>query len=299
VPDIGNFAGIWRLERRRALLLATVVLVTVGVIDHLTPYQLSLSAAFLMPILIAGWNCGWRWGAMFAFLAFGSQLASALHQSMQTADLLYFEVTLANRLVTYLVFVLLTVQLRRLYDRERESARRDDLTGLPNRRGFHEVLEHEIARHERSGLCFCVAYIDCDRFKAVNDRFGHATGDRLLRSMADALAGAVRRSDSISRLGGDEFAVLLPETDALQAGEVLRKLRAALSAMTAREGFDVTFSIGVSTFLSVPPSVDRAIDHADSTMYAAKSAGRDRTVWAAWGGPAADPGTARASGNER
>ncbi|MGE5668122.1 MAG: GGDEF domain-containing protein, partial [Betaproteobacteria bacterium] len=207
--------------------------------------------------------------------------------------LFYFDVTMANRLVTYLLIVFLLAQLRQLYDRERSSARLDELTGVTNRRGFYEILEHEIARHERSGRAFCVAYLDCDRFKAVNDSLGHAAGDRLLRATARTLAQALRRSDSLARLGGDEFAILLPETDAQQAGEVVRKLRSALSAMTVREGFDVTFSIGVSTFLSVPPSVDRAIDHADRRMYEAKAAGRDTTVWATWAEGAGDPDGSR------
>ena len=293
---------LWTLDCRRALWLAASALAVIGIVDHLTPENLSLSAVYLLPILVVGWNCGWRWAAAFALLAFGNQLANGLLQASRTADLFYFDVTMANRLVTYLLVVFLLGQLRQLYDRERSSARLDELTGVTNRRGFYEMLEHEIARHERSGHAFCVAYLDCDRFKAVNDSLGHAAGDRLLRAAARALAQALRRSDSLARLGGDEFAVLLPETDARQADQVVRKLRFALSQMAAREGFDVTFSIGVSTFLSVPPSVDRAIDHADGTMYQAKVAGRNTTVWATWAEDAADaedPDAARGSEDAR
>jgi len=290
---------IWTLDSRRALRLAAFALVVIGIVDHLAPERLSLSAVYLFPILVAGWNCGWRWAAAFALLAFANQLAGGLPRAPRPADLLYFDVTMANRFVTYLLVVFLIAQLRQLYDRERDSARLDELTGVTNRRGFYEVLEHEIARHERNGRVFCVAYLDCDRFKSVNDSLGHAAGDRLLRAVAAALTQALRRSDSLARLGGDEFAILLPETDAHQAGEVLRKLRAALSAMTAREGFDVTFSIGVSAFLSVPPSADRAIDHADGTMYAAKAAGRDSTAWSTWGDPADAPGTSREPADPR
>ncbi|MGE5089988.1 MAG: GGDEF domain-containing protein [Candidatus Levyibacteriota bacterium] len=295
-PDM---LDLWTLDPRRALWLATLALVVIGTIDFLTPERLSLSAVYLLPILIAGWNCGWRWAAAFAVFAFGSQLANGLLQNLHSGDLFYFDVTMANRLVTYLLVVFLIGQLRELYDRERDSARSDELTGVMNRRGFHELLEHEIVRHERSGHAFCVAYLDCDRFKSVNDSLGHAAGDRLLRGVATALTQALRRSDSLARLGGDEFAILLPETDADQAGEVVRKLRAALSAMTAREGFDVTFSIGVSAFVSVPPSVDRAIDHADSTMYAAKAAGRDTTVWSTWGDEVEATGADRGSADSR
>ncbi len=290
---------LWTLDCRRALWLAAFALVFIGIVDHLTPARLSLSAVYLLPILVVGWNCGWRWAAGFAVLAFGNQLASGLLQASRTTDLFYFDVTMANRLVTYLLVVFLLAQLRQLYDRERGSARLDELTGVTNRRGFHEILEHEIARHERSGHAFCVAYLDCDRFKSVNDSLGHAAGDRLLRATARALAEALRRSDSLARLGGDEFAILLPETDARQAGEVVRKLRSTLSAMTMREGFDVTFSIGVSTFLSVPPSVDRAIDHADGTMYEAKATGRNTTVWATWAECADDPDASRGRADAR
>ena len=290
---------LWTLDCRRALWLAAFALVVIGIVDHLTPENLSLSAVYLVPILVVGWNCGWRWAAAFGVLAFANQLASGLLEASRTTDLFYFDVTMANRLVTYLLVVFLLAQLRQLYDRERGSARLDELTGVTNRRGFYEVLEHEIARHERSGHAFCVAYLDCDRFKSVNDRLGHGAGDRLLRATARALAEALRRSDSLARLGGDEFAILLPETDAHQAGEVVRKLRSTLSAMTMREGFDVTFSIGVSTFLSVPPSVDRAIDHADGTMYEAKAAGRNTTVWATWAEGADDRDASRGPADAR
>ena len=288
-----DMLDLWTLDSRRALRIAALALVVIGTVDHLAPERLSLSAVYLFPILVAGWNCGWRWAAAFAMLAFANQLAGGVLQAPRTADLFYFEVTMANRFVTYLLVVFLIGQLRQLYDRERDSARLDELTGVANRRGFYEVLEHEIARHERSGRAFCVAYLDCDRFKAVNDNLGHAAGDRLLRAVATTLAQALRRSDSLASLGGDEFAILLPETDAHQAGEVVHKLRDALGAMTAREGFDVTFSIGVSAFLSVPPSVDRAIDHADGAMYAAKAAGRDTTAWSTWGDPAGSPSPSR------
>src|SRR5215212_4119252 len=121
------------------------------------------------------------------------------------------------------------VRLERERDALRRSALRDPLTGVCNRRGLDERMRYEVARHSRERRRFAVIAIDLDGFKRVNDRFGHAAGDDLLRDVAEALGGAVREQDTVARLGGDEFCVLAPETGRGGAQHLARKIGDAIA----------------------------------------------------------------------
>jgi diguanylate cyclase (GGDEF)-like protein len=155
--------------------------------------------------------------------------------------------------------------------RERYVARTDFLTGLANRMLFFATAEAEIKRSHRYHLCLSAAYIDIDNFKQVNDRFGHAVGDRMLSMIAEAIRHNVRSVDLAARLGGDEFAVLLPQTDAASAKAALSKLKHLLQRVADENQWPVTFSCGVVTFLKPPASADEMIRRADEIMYAAKA----------------------------
>jgi diguanylate cyclase (GGDEF)-like protein len=121
-----------------------------------------------------------------------------------------------------------------------------------------------------------VVYMDLDNFKAVNDHFGHEVGDKLLRMITKIINRNIRSTDAVARLGGDEFALLLPETNGASAGRVIEKLHAQLLAAMKKNGWPVTFSIGVVTFLSQPESVDTMIKLVDDLMYAAKESGKNQ-----------------------
>jgi diguanylate cyclase (GGDEF)-like protein len=120
-----------------------------------------------------------------------------------------------------------------------------------------------------------VLYLDLDNFKAVNDRFGHSTGDELLRTVADTIRTRLRRVDSVARLGGDEFAVLLPETGAEAARGVVEQVRGALGDAMRTHGWPVTVSIGALTCVTAPESADALIRRADDLMYAVKHGDKD------------------------
>lgn len=166
----------------------------------------------------------------------------------------------------------------------------DELTGLPNRRFFLDNLERELRKLTRvsTDQQLSLLVLDLDRFKTVNDRFGHAAGDEVLRLVARGLAQTVRATDLPARFGGEEFAILLPNTGAEGARFLAEKLRSEVEAERLRfEGHDltVTISIGVAT-LSSPSRYDDSIAEdllrrADEAMYQAKSGGRNRVVAAA------------------
>lgn len=170
---------------------------------------------------------------------------------------------------------------RRLAD----LARLDGLTGLTNRRGFDEAIEAEFRRSVRNATPLSLLLIDVDHFKAFNDTYGHPEGDDCLKAVAKVLTAALNRpGDLAARYGGEEFAAILPDTDADGA------MRIAESIRTAVRGLDiphrgswtatVTVSVGVSAFAgdNAAGSVERLVQEADTALYAAKAAGRDRTV---------------------
>ena len=176
-----------------------------------------------------------------------------------------------------------TTDKRRLDELE-YLADRDTLTGIPNRRAFLRAIEAEILT--ASGLPAtairargpCLALIDVDFFKNVNDECGHAVGDAVLYGIADRLAENIRRSDMLGRIGGEEFAVCMPAVDLVDAHALAERLRCAIASApleTLAGPVDITVSIGVSCF-KAGDSLATLMERADAAMYEAKRAGRDR-----------------------
>ncbi|MFE8072342.1 sensor domain-containing diguanylate cyclase [Marinobacteraceae bacterium S3BR75-40.1] len=166
-------------------------------------------------------------------------------------------------------------QLRNALEREKQLALTDPLTGAANIRRLRLALEQEIERCQRYGHPFALAYIDLDHFKALNDRFGHSEGDRVLQRITEVAQARLRASDIVARLGGDEFAVLLPETAHEDVQAVFSSLMALLNAAMSEGHWPVTFSCGVVSFDSAPPSSDQALKVADQLMYETKASGRN------------------------
>ena len=157
-------------------------------------------------------------------------------------------------------------------------ARHDVLTGLPNRRAFHDRLEHALSRAQRSGEHFALFFIDVDNFKSINDRFGHQGGDAVLKIVALRLVATTRKADAIARLGGDEFVVLLENPshreDIVQIAE---KLLDSVRTPILHRGMElqVGFSIGISMYPDDGRTATELMARADRAMYEAKGAGRN------------------------
>jgi diguanylate cyclase (GGDEF)-like protein/PAS domain S-box-containing protein len=169
----------------------------------------------------------------------------------------------------------------------RESLQRmaltDELTGLDNRRAFLQESSRELTRARRSGTPFSLAILDVDHFKQVNDRFGHDTGDQVLRDIARVVRRALRESDFVARIGGEEFAILMPEVHADVARSRLEGVLSAIRGACAVGGDPVTASIGMvhSTALAPDASYEQLYQRADEALYRAKAEGRNRIVEAA------------------
>jgi diguanylate cyclase len=173
-------------------------------------------------------------------------------------------------------------QLESELQRLSEQVSTDALTQVANRRGLAQAFEVEAARAEREGKPLAVGLIDIDNFKKLNDSLGHAAGDAALKALAAQVRSALRPVDHVARFGGEEFVVLLPATAIDQAQEVLTRVQRGMSmGLFMHEGRDVlvTFSAGVTVW-RVGESMDSAIERADSALYEAKRAGKNRTCMA-------------------
>ena len=173
-------------------------------------------------------------------------------------------------------------------DALRKAATTDVLTGIANRRHFMDRAEAELARARRYGRPLALAMFDIDHFKRVNDQFGHAMGDEVLRAVARVCAAAMRQHDMVGRVGGEEFALLMPDTPIDSAVSLIERLRISMRSLRvplpgdsgtheAHDNDDVgiTASFGVSA-LEPSDTLDSLLAHADGALYAAKRQGRDQ-----------------------
>jgi len=180
-----------------------------------------------------------------------------------------------------LIAVLSSVAQMEAILRQVERAARDALTGALPRRVGEEVLQAEIGLTLRHKGQLCLLFIDLDRFKLVNDEFGHEAGDALLRSVADHLQQALRRQDALIRWGGEEFIIVLPMTDLESSLQFLTRL-AARGIGERPDGSRQTVSVGVAELSEIDATRDtmslELVALADRRMYRAKEAGRNRVV---------------------
>lgn len=192
-------------------------------------------------------------------------------------------VTLAGMLIS-----LHLVNASRLQERYtgmiEEMALLDPLTGIANRRQFFDTGKREFSRSHRSRRVLSVLMLDLDYFKKINDRWGHPTGDLVLKTFSTIVASGLRQQDCVGRLGGEEFAVILPETSAAEAAIIAERIRHAVESsetMHAESGESVriTVSIGIASIADDITSFEALLSRADRCLYQAKGIGRNRVVY--------------------
>ena len=168
--------------------------------------------------------------------------------------------------------------------RLQREASTDSLTGLDNRREFESGMVREMERARRMGVPLSLAIIDIDFFKRINDRYGHDTGDAVLREVAQNLLAHIRKSDLLARIGGEEFALVMLGTQPPGAWVVLERLRAAIEALRIPAGGEIvgcTISMGMTDRVETDRDWATLYKRADTALYAAKEGGRNRVVEAA------------------
>lgn len=247
--------------------LTGVCWVAVG--DYMTGADVTFTLLYLGPIAFAIWFGGRLPGLVTSIASAAAWFAMDLltrAPPMGTSVRLW---NLGGQLGVFLLFAVLLENLRDRLHHEHRLARTDELTGLPNRRAFRELLEGELEQARRYRRPLSVASIDCDGFKQINDRYGHERGDAVLCAIARVLRERTRRIDSVGRMGGDEFAIVLPHTDADTARALLERLREEILE-AAREPEFRGVSVGALTFLGPPPDPEELLRRTDALMYVAK-----------------------------
>jgi len=163
-------------------------------------------------------------------------------------------------------------QERLIYE---ELAKVDTLTGAMTRHRCEVVFDIEIKRQQRSGEPLAVIMVDIDNFKQINDRFGHLTGDQVLRGVYARMVEVLRELDSVCRWGGEEFLLLLPGTDGTSLGVVAEKLRNSVASHDFGLDEPVTISLGGTMIHDAAEGIERVIERADDALYRAKAAGKN------------------------
>ncbi len=211
-----------------------------------------------------------RYPARIEMVHFGVTVASLLAVSLLTGEMSKLRGRLKRQ----------KEELLSAVDTIRTLATMDELTSLANRRHMNEVLGAEERRKGMPNKRVCIALLDIDFFKAINDRYGHAGGDAVLRSFAAAARSELRMGDVLARWGGEEFLLMLPDTDLAAAAAIVQRMADQVGATSINEldrALTITFSAGVVERCGEEPFAD-TISRADRAMYIAKSSGRNRIV---------------------
>ncbi len=258
--------------------LGILLLCIVAFLDYASGVELSFSIFYLIPIALFTWVLNGNIGVAVAFISAGIWLFIEVMSAPQhTSSFVYFWNTIIR-----LGFFLIPVLLLRNLEQEREHARTDSLTGAMNTRLFHEIAQREIDRSTRYQRPFTVAFIDVDNFKTINDTFGHAFGDEVLRAITQNIQRNLRKTDIIARVGGDEFAILLPEIGADDARTAISKMQHRLMEEMLINKWPITFSIGVITLNAPQFTVDEILGIADKMMYSVKNYGKNDVKYATY-----------------
>ncbi len=264
------------------LTAAFLVALLVGVMDYLSGFEIAFAFFYLLPVSMAAWVSGKRGGIIISIESAAVWLIANRLAGEQLSHIWIPFWNAATRAGFFMIVTVLLSELHSMLDKEMKLARTDFLTGIWNRLAFYDRADLEIRRAKRSQSHLTIAYIDLDSFKEINDQLGHHVGDALLQTVASAIARNTRSTDVLARLGGDEFTLLLPETRQKQAQFMIRRLKDLLLDEMQKHQWNVTFSIGVMTFIQIPEHVDELLHAVDQLTYEVKNRGKNAIMYAVY-----------------
>jgi diguanylate cyclase len=256
----------------------TINFAGIGLTEGLT---WAMPGSLLLPVVTSVfWPARWSFLTAMALTAFGP-LPMLLMQGSELQQLqfaVYMSVAVTLSAMMHAVMERTSRRQLQLELQLREQATFDGLTGVLLRNCFLDAAQRVLEEHHAQRTPVCVAYLDADRFKRINDHYGHSAGDAVLIGLADVLRAHVRAHDLIGRVGGEEFAILLPDIDLAAAQYRMETVRRAVRLMVQRPDGPMTISIGIAQSRGPGETIDALLVRADQAMRQAKETGRDRAV---------------------
>lgn len=277
-PMFRNLPLIERLSRwPRGWLYALFAGLTlaVGAADWLSGERYTIYVLYFPIVALCCWLLGFRAAVAISFFGSVLWIVDDIFSPPEPLPYLAKYWQSLTRFAVFVAFAYVLNRMRRAMNREYQLSHYDQLTGLSNRASLFEGGPRDLARCRRANQPLTAIFIDLDQFKNVNDRSGHAEGDRVLQAVADCVRLHTRESDLTARIGGDEFVVLAAEMNFDSARRFIIRLQSQLRETMAQRGWPVTFSIGAATFNVAPDSIDDVISVADNLMYAVKRTRKD------------------------
>lgn len=256
-----------------ALVVAGIALV--WVVDLYTGTNVRVFPLYFLPLALAAKRLGLGGALLASLLASIAWILAQYLGGRVYPHPIYWLINFVTQGTAFAVVSYLVARLETRLASERLLSRTDALTGLLNSRAFHEHAERALSDAQRSKQAVTLAYLDLDRFKQVNDRFGHEAGDRLLSAIGALLKAQLGGCGLVARVGGDEFAVLLPGLDEVAAKRLLEETRSRLLASPEVAATGVSASIGGVSHHHGSITLDELIRQADALMYAVKNGGRN------------------------
>ncbi len=258
---------------------AFLLVLVIGGLDTIVSQDFSIIILYIFPIMLIAWYEG---GIPAALLSFFSAVIWAV--SDLTSGHLYsnMSVIIWNGITVLGIFSIIAftmATIKKLFIKARECKKTDDLTGVSNIRFFYDQAQIEISKSAMQKRSFMLAYIDIDNLRHINDTLGHMVGDYLLHETAHIMKSALRTTDIIARVGGSKFAILMPETKNQDTEVVIHTVQEQLSRMLKRNGWGVTFRVGVITCNDPTCTIDKLIKMAEDLVKIEKVDGENMTTY--------------------
>lgn len=264
-----------KLSKPFLTIIGFLLVLIIGALDTITGYELSVSVLYLFPVMLLAWFAGAVPAVLISIISAVTWAVADVASGHIHSDGAILVWNALMMLGIFLVVSVTTAAIKKSPIGERGHAHNDYWTKVADAGYFYEQVSMEIIRSARYSRPLTIAYLDIDNLKQVNDSFGYITGDNILRTVAATMKTTLRSTDIISRLGGDEFAVLMPETKLEHATAATHKVRDQLLETMGKNGWPVTFSIGVAICYNPTCTAHELIKKAENLMYAAKNSGKN------------------------
>jgi diguanylate cyclase (GGDEF)-like protein len=271
-----GYAALDQWPRSAVLGLSLALVFGLGLVEYCLGNDLSFLAFYLFPIVITTWFVGLSAGVAIALL---SSIITVVAQLQSNADPAAMVPLAWNAVILGGVGGVVADLLHRVKVADaigHELSRIDAATGAINRRFFLELLEAEFHRAERYHFPLTLAYINLNNLNQINEKLGHQSSDELLYHFVEQLSQTLRANDVVARLGGNEFALLLPQTNDTQAQKAFERLQPHLKATLEADPVPLEYSVGVTTFLGMPETLEELTEKTDQFLKRMKGIGKNR-----------------------